>query len=122
MEARETGMRVLLQAAAGDDPSRRIGLAKDLLAKTGASAASDREQLAIQLRMMASLLRDVELMASGADRAMLTNTDVESALARLTPFHGERGLKAFHALDRGLAALDRNASAKIVADWVALRL
>ena len=45
------------------------------------------------------------------------------ALERLAPaFDGERGARAFAAVDRALVALDRNASVKIVADWLVLQL
>jgi len=37
-------------------------------------------------------------------------------------YRGDRGLRAFGAVDRALAALDRNASVKIVADWLVLQL
>ena len=67
-------------------------------------------------------MRDVELMATGADRAALANRDMEPALARLSGFHGDRGIRAFGCLDRAMVALARNASVKIVADWVALNL
>ena len=44
-------------------------------------------------------------------------------LERLAPaFGGDRGLNAFRAVDRALVALDRNASPKIVADWLVLEL
>ena len=122
VEAREVAIRVLSLAAAVDDPHRRIEGAKDLLAKTGAGGKNDRDQLVTQLRVMASVLRDVELMATGADRAALANRDMEPALARLSGFHGDRGIRAFGCLDRAMVALARNASVKIVADWVALNL
>ena len=38
------------------------------------------------------------------------------------PFGGERGARAFAAVDRALVALDRNAGVKIVADWLVLQL
>jgi hypothetical protein len=69
---------------------------------------------------MASLLRDVELIAAGADRVALANADVVPVLERLSVFHGERGVEAFGAIDRALAALERNAGVKVVADWVML--
>jgi hypothetical protein len=37
-------------------------------------------------------------------------------------FDSDRALRAFAAVDRALAALERNASPKIVADWVALQI
>jgi DNA polymerase-3 subunit delta' len=123
VEAREIAQQVLAHAAASDDPRRRIDEAKDLLAKTGAGGASDREQLATHLRAMASLLRDVELLSTRADLRGLANADVRPALERLaTTYSGERGVRAFTAVDRALVALERNAGVKVVADWVVLQL
>jgi DNA polymerase III subunit delta' len=122
-DARETARGVLEQAAAIADPGRRIEAAKDLLAKTGAGGQSDREQLASHLRAMAALLRDVEVLATRADVKVLANADVRPDLDRLTDaFGGDRGIRAFTAVDRALTALDRNASTKIVADWLVLQL
>ncbi len=123
VEARDVAERVLAQAAATEDPRRRIESAKDLLVKTGAGGAGDREQLASHLRAMASLLRDVELLSTRADVRALANPDVQPALERLTQaYDGERGMRAFTAVDRALVALDRNAGVKIVADWLVLQL
>ena len=123
IDAREIAQDVLAQAAATDDPARRIDAAKGLLAKTGAGGRSDREQLASHLRAMATLLRDVELLATRANADGLANADVRPDLDRLTKtFGGDRGLRAFTAVDRALTALDRNASVKIVADWLVLQL
>jgi DNA polymerase-3 subunit delta' len=123
VEAREIAQQVLAAAAISDDPRRRIESAKDLLSKTGAGGASDREQLASHLRAMATLLRDVELLSTRADVRALANRDVQPALERLAgTYRGERGLRAFTAVDRALAALDRNAGVKVVADWVVLQL
>jgi hypothetical protein len=115
VEAREVAVRVLTQAAVSDDPRRRIDAAKDL-------AAADRDQLAVHLRAMASLVRDVELLSSGADTRALANSDVRPAIERLSTYGGERGVRAFTAIDRALTALDRNAGVKLVADWVVLQL
>ena len=53
----------------------------------------------------------------------MVNVDLEPSLARLLPsFGAERTVRAFAAIDRALDALDRNASPKIVADWVVLNL
>jgi len=122
-EAREVAERVLAQAARGDDPGRRLESAKDLLTNTGAGGAGDREQLASHLRAMGSLLRDVELLATRADERALANPDVRPALERLTQaYAGERGVRAFTAIDQALMALDRNAGVKVVADWLVLQL
>jgi hypothetical protein len=117
--ARAAAARVLEHAASTADPRRRIEGARHLIAGTG---RHEREQLAIELGAMASLVRDVELLAAGADRRVLANPDIEATIARLTAFRGERGTQAFTVIDRALQALDRNASAKIVADWLVLQL
>ena len=122
VESRELAIRLLAEASQGDDPRRRVEGAKELLAKTGGGGATDREQMATHLRVIASMIRDVALLAAGADRAALANADMEPALVRLSTFRGERGVRAFQTVDRALAALERNASVKIVAAWVALNL
>jgi DNA polymerase-3 subunit delta' len=126
VEARDIAVRVLSQAAATGPRQHVAGLeaAKELLTGTGAGGggASDREQLASHLRAMASLLRDVEVLATGASEDVLANPDVRPELERLSAYRGERGIHAFEAVDRALVALDSNAGIKIVADWVALNV
>jgi DNA polymerase-3 subunit delta' len=123
VEARDIAQRVLAQAASQPDPARRIGTAQLLLPKAGGSSAGDREQLSTHLRAMAALLRDVELIATNADARTLANADVRPALDRLTPsYRGERGVRAFAAIDQALVALERNTGVKVVADWVVLQL
>ena len=122
VEARDVARRALLHAATAGDPARRIDGAKELLAKTGGGGATDREQLASHLRAMASLLRDVEVVSARAE-APLANADAAAVVERLAAtFGGDRGVQAFAAVDRAIAALDRNAGVKIVADWVMLHL
>ena len=122
-DAREIAQHVLAQIASGDDPARRLDSAKDLLANTGSGGAGDREQLASHLRAMGSLLRDVELLATRADAGALANADVRPALEQLTPaYGGERGVRAFAAVDEALMALERNAGVKVVADWLVMHL
>src|SRR4051812_15277812 len=90
VESRDVAHRVLMQAAANDDPARRIEAAKALLTKP-AAGASERDQLATHLRAMAVLLRDVAALAIGADERTLANADVRPALERLTnTYHGTR--------------------------------
>jgi DNA polymerase-3 subunit delta' len=121
--SRDTAQRVLRQAATTADPRRRIESAKDLVAVPGSSAAADRGQLADHLLAIGSLLRDVELLASHADAGRLANPDMRESLDRLTPaYKGDRGLRAFAAVDSALEALNRNAGVKIVADWLVLQL
>lgn len=122
VDARDVALRVLTGFASTDDLRRRIELAKELLPQTSGGAAADREHLAVHLRAIASLLRDVELVAVNGDRHTLANPDVESTLGRLMAFRGERGIHAFDAVDEALVAIDRNAGVKIIADWVATQI
>ncbi|MFT3828053.1 MAG: DNA polymerase III subunit delta' [Chitinophagaceae bacterium] len=122
VEARDVAMRVLSQAASSDDARRRIESAKDLVVKSGGPASTERDQLAVYLRAMASLLRDIEVIATSADRSILANPDVAPRLERLSAFAGARGRAAFQAVDQALASLDRYTNAKLVADWLVLQL
>jgi DNA polymerase III subunit delta' len=122
-ESLEIAGGVLAQAAAGGDASRRLEAAKDLLATSGGVGAHDRDQLGAHLRAMASLLRDIAALATGADPRVLAHADARPSLARLVnAFRGERSVRAFAAVDRALAALEANAGVKVVADWVVLQL
>jgi DNA polymerase-3 subunit delta' len=122
-ESRHVAQQVLASVASSDDPRRRLESAKTLLTPARGSGASDREQMAVHLRAMASLLRDAELLGVGGDTRALANTDVTPALERLAAtYRGERGVRAFAAVDRALVALDRNAGVKIVADWLMIEL
>jgi DNA polymerase-3 subunit delta' len=121
VEARHVAHRVLAAAAATDNAGARLESAKALLSKS--SAGAERDQLATHLRAMASLLRDAEVLATGADEAALANPDVRPDLERLAKgYGGERGVRAFGAIDQALVALDRNAGVKVVADWLVLQL
>lgn len=121
-ETREAAARVLAHAASAFEPRRRIEGAQDLLAGAGTGAV-DRGQLAAHLRGMASLLRDIQVLATRADAATLANPDMRPALDRLTPaYGGDRGIRAFASVGLALAALDRNAGVKVVADWLVLEL
>jgi DNA polymerase III subunit delta' len=123
VEARGIAQRVLEHASASQDPAGRLEGARELLAKTRGTLNSEREQLSSNLRAMASLLRDVEVLATRADDRTLANPDVRPALEELTEaYRGERGVRAFGAVDRALVALERNAGAKLVADWLVLQL
>lgn len=128
VEARDVALRALASVAGtapgapGDLPRRRVEAARDLLSKTAGAGATEREQLAGHLRAMSSILRDVALVTVGGDAHTLANADVRPALDRLNAYGGERGTRAFVAVDKALVALERNAAAKIVADWVMLQL
>ena len=119
VEARDAAARLLQASPRSTDPRRRLDGAKAL---TGGSG--DRDELARRLLALSSLLRDLGVLLSRADERALANADLKPQLAArcCTSFDGDRALRAFAAVDRALSALDRNASPKIVADWLALQL
>ena len=119
---RELAMGLLQHSAARADTQSRVQAASAL--HTGGSKKErTREDVAIVLRLMASMLRDVEAINSGADRSVLANPlltgDLE-ALARAFP--GDRARAAFGAVDRALTALERNAGTKVVTEWLAVQM
>ena len=121
-DARDAAQRILEETARNNDAARRINLARALTEGKG-SPAEERNRLAVRLRSLGSLLRDVGIIATSADRVMLANTDLEKPLEGLAAsFDAQRSMRAYAAVDRALAALDRNASPKIVADWLLLEL
>lgn len=122
VDARSAAVRVLTKASVAPDPRRRLEVAKDLLDGTGAGGRSDRDQLAAHLRVMSTLLRDVALVSTGVRGVAPAHRDLEADLRQLKAYAGDRGLRAFAAVDRARAALERNASTKIVADWLLLQL
>jgi DNA polymerase III subunit delta' len=121
VEARQAAVDLLETAAATADPRRRLAGAKAL--SGAARGGSDRDELARRLRALGSILRDLGALLSRADERSLANADLQSQLQRLQrSFDGERALRAFSAVDRALFALERNASPKVVADWVAFQI
>lgn len=118
---RDAAMRLLQQTAGRAETQARIQAASALY--SGGKKERSREDLAVVLRLVASMLRDVEAINAGADRAVLANPvlagDLES-LARA--FTGDRARDAFGAVDRALAALERNAGTKVVAEWLAVQV
>ena len=117
IEARDAAARLLGAAAAGD-PRRRLDGAKALI-----GGAGDRDELSRRLLALASLLRDLGLLAARAGEQALANVDLRPQLqSLLRAYDARRAVEGFAVVDRALDALDRNASPKIVADWVALHL
>ena len=117
VEARDAAARLLQGVAGARDPGRRLDGAKVL------GGGTDREALATRLRAVSSLLRDLAALLTGASDTALANADLAGDLRRILPaFDGHRTLQAFAAVDRALDALERNASPKIVADWVAFQI
>jgi DNA polymerase-3 subunit delta' len=117
IEARDTAARVLHTVAGTTNPQRRLEGGRAL------AGSGDREDVWRRLLALSSLLRDMSVLASHADEHVLANADLAPQLKPLLrAFDAGRAVRAFSAVDRALAAIDRNASPKIVADWLALQL
>jgi DNA polymerase-3 subunit delta' len=110
----------VLAAARGRAVAPRLRAAA-ALAQHG-SKRRDREALDTRLAALASLLRDVGVIASRG-QAPLANADLADTLADLArAFDLPRVSTAFDAIVRAQDALERNAGPKIVADWVAVTI
>jgi DNA polymerase-3 subunit delta' len=121
-QVREAAERVLLAVADARDPRQRLEATRDLVGKGKGTGASEREALATHLHALASLLRDLGALGTGR-AAGLVNSDLQGSLTRMAErFDAARTLRAFAAVDEALLALEKNASPKIVADWVVLQL
>jgi DNA polymerase-3 subunit delta' len=120
-EARESAVRLLEQGARVADPSRRLDAVRDLTG--GKTPAGERDQLAACLRAMSSLLRDLGILTSHVDAGALANPDLRPQLDRLADaYDSDRSVRVYAAIDEALVALERNASPKVVADWLVLQL
>lgn len=120
VEARDAAKDVLQHVASSADPRRRLDGAKMI------AGGGDRDELRRRLRAMASILRDlgvIRAMPAGSELEYLANADLGEPLRRLAAaFDHDRVARGFAAIDKALEAIDRNASPKIVADWVAFQL
>jgi DNA polymerase-3 subunit delta' len=113
----------LLQQTAGRADSQSRVQAASALHTGGSKKERTREDVAIVLRLMASMLRDLEAINAGADRAVLANPLLTSDLEALArSYSGDRARTAFGAVDRALTALERNAGTKVVAEWLAVQM
>lgn len=118
VEARGVALRVLEEVASSAEPRRRMETAKELV-----PGSAERDRLATHLRAMASLLRDLEVLAASADSRVLANPDLSTRLEGLrSAFSGDRARQAFQVVDQALAALERYTNSKLVADWLVLQL
>jgi DNA polymerase-3 subunit delta' len=116
-EARDTAVRVLHTVGGSTHTQRRLEGGRAL------AGSGDREEVWRRLLALSSLLRDISALASRADGYVLANADLAPQLtALLRQFDARRAVRGFSAVDSALAAIDRNASPKIVADWLALQL
>jgi DNA polymerase-3 subunit delta' len=136
-QARAVAAAVLIEAAQTSDVRARLAASAALLKsagrkgkdpgkdpdREGKGAGADRESVAGRLRAMGSLLRDLAVLTTRAPETALVNLDLRADLEPLARHYDrDRLARAFSAVGRSLAALERNASPKIVADWLALQL
>jgi DNA polymerase-3 subunit delta' len=120
ISAREAALDLLEIVATSPPPARRIQGAKNL---PGGGGKADRDALAQTLRALSSMLRDLGILSARGDDRVLANADLRRKLdGLLRSFDDDRILRGFAAVDRALDALGRNASPKIVADWLAFQL
>ncbi|MCA1561342.1 MAG: AAA family ATPase [Acidobacteria bacterium] len=99
-----------------DDADAVLGEAQNALLKTLEEPPGSSSIVLITSRPDFVLL-------SRADERYLANADLKPLLqGLLRSFDGARALRAFSAVDQALSALERNASPKIVADWVAFQI
>jgi len=133
-EARAVATAILSEASRGTDPRARLALGAALLAgaskkgkgkeRDAKAGAADRGALAVRLRAMLSLLRDLAVISTRAPDAALVNLDLRTELEPLAgAWDQDRLARAFSAIGRALTAVERqNASPKIVVDWLAFQL
>jgi len=117
---RRAAFELLISAARGPGITARLKAATMLVQHE--SERRDREALGQRLTVTGSLLRDLGVLAAGSSTP-LANVDVEADLRQLaTAYDLRRVSSAFATLTEAAHALDRNASPKIVADWVAVTI
>ena len=119
---RETALLLLHETAHRSDAQGRLQVAAAVVGG-GAKKERPRADLAVILRLAASMLRDIEAINCGAGAHVLANPIVADELGTLArAFAGDRARVAFGAVDRALFALERNAGTKVVAEWLAMQL
>jgi DNA polymerase-3 subunit delta' len=129
-EARDVALATLAAVVRAGGPAARLGAARQLVAKGGGESgrkkggdAVSRGVLADRLEAVGALLRDVQVVSSRADGRWMASSDLAADLTALAgDFDPQRVVRAFAAVERARAALERNASPKVVADWLVLQL
>ena len=121
-EARQVATHVLQNLANDSGPKHKFDTARALVSQ-GGNRTVDRNDLNRRLQALVSLLRDVQLLSTRADKSQLVNTDLSQDLEDLTRvFNGDRISRAFLSTVQALRALERNASTKLVADWIVFKI
>jgi DNA polymerase-3 subunit delta' len=109
--------------SAGEPLVKKAGKNKKVQARESSDSTVDRGMLALRLRAISSLLRDVTVLCTRAPEDALVNLDLRAELESLAGTYDRARLdRAFSAVGRALVALERNANPKIVVDWLAFHL
>lgn len=118
---RETALLMLQQGARRTDAQARLQVAATVVG--AARKERSREELGVIFRMTASMLRDIAVINGDAEARLLANPLIADELRAVARHYGgDRAGTAFTAVDRALFALERNAGAKVVAEWLSLQL
>ena len=122
LQARESATALLRALACSPHAKGRLETGKALAGprRGGRStAASEREALTRRLRALGTLLRDVQVVSARGDQTWLANADLVAELAELSRSYDiDRAGRGFESIDRAVSALTRNASPKVVVDWL----
>lgn len=120
--SRGAALELLDEVSTTRDARGRLEGAKSFTPPGKLPLAAIRKELRLRLMALTSLLRDIEVIAARA-RVPLANADLEQPLKRLAgAFADGRSRRAFSTIDEAINAIDRNASPKVVVDWVACQL
>jgi DNA polymerase III subunit delta' len=123
---RDGAQRLLEQLAHAPGVRGRFAAAQTITGKTPKGyGVGERESVAMHLRVLQTMLRDIGVLSTGAEACALANADLTAVLEGLRPAFGHaRLVHAFTAIHSAIDALGppRNGSPKIVADWVALQV
>lgn len=125
LQARESAAAALRALAGAPPAKRRLETGKDLMGsrRSRSGAAAEREALARRLRALGTLFRDLQLLSARGDRAWLANADLADELEALSgSYDAKRAGRGFETVDRAVSALTRNASPRVVVDWLTLRI
>jgi DNA polymerase-3 subunit delta' len=119
---REAALLLLQQAARTPAVASRLQAAA-VVSTGGSRKDRPREEVALFLRLLSSMIRDLELLNSGGERSAMANPVVADELSALKrDYAGDRARDAFAAVDRAILALERNAGTKVVSEWLAVQL
>lgn len=123
---REDARQMLERLARPRTARDRLSAAQAIVGKTPKGfGAGERESVAMHLRVLQTMLRDLGVLSTSVEGCALANADLTAVLTGLRPaFDHARLVHAFTAVHEAIEALGptRNGSPKIVADWVALRV